>query len=168
MTVSAVVAGVLLTGVLAWLVVLDVGVWLPVAVGIVIAGAGLLVARWIRRLAGKHPETEQQAARILTGAGDREALTRSMVLEVDQVVARLKGLDAKILGYTMVMLIQEAEEAKESADRVAALVQLVTLMEKVMKQLSPWYVRHKEAIATTIAIVGSLVGVASAVTGFLR
>lgn len=91
-----------------------------------------------------------------------------MVLEVDQVVARLKGLDATFLGLTMVMLIREAEEATESADRVAALVQLVDLMEKLMKKLSPWYVRHKEAIATGIAIVGSLAGVASVVSGFLR
>lgn len=37
-----------------------------------------------------------------------------------------------------------------------------------MKQLSPWHIRHKEAIATGIAIVGSLIGVASVVSGFLR
>lgn len=164
----AIIVGLMLAGLLVWLVAADPGLWLPVAAGLVIAGVGLLVARWVRRLAGKHPEAERQATSILTGAGDREALTRSMVLEVDQVVAKLKGLDAKILGYTMVMLIQEAEQAKESADRVAALVQMVTLMEKLTKQLSPWHVRHKEAIATSIAIVGSLVGVASAVSGFLR
>jgi hypothetical protein len=122
----------------------------------------------VRRLTSRAPDTERQAASILTGAGGREALTKSMVLEVDQVVAKLKGLDAKFLGYTMVMLIREAEEATESADRVAALIQMVTLMEKLVKQLSPWYVRHKDAIATGIAIVGALVGVASVVSGFLR
>lgn len=156
---------------LAWLLApdpADLGFWLRITVGLVVAGGGWFVARRVRRLRSRAPDTELQAASILTGAGEREALTRSMVLEVDQVVAKLKGLDAKFLGYTMVMLIREAEEATESADRVAALVQLVTLMEKLMKQLSPWYVRHKEAIATGIAIVGALAGVASVVSGFLR
>lgn len=157
--------------VVAWLLSpapADLGFWLRVAAGLVIAGGGWLVARRVRRLTSRAPDTERQAASILTGAGGRDALTRSMVLEVDQVVAKLKGLDAKFLGYTMVMLIREAEEATESADRVAALVQMVTLMEKLVKQLSPWHVRHKEAIATGIAIVGALVGVASVVSGFLR
>lgn len=169
-----VVAGVFVVAVgvvLAWLLApapADLGFWLRVAAGLVIAGGALLVAWRVRRLASRSPDTERQAASILTGAGEREALTRSMVLEVDQVVAKLKGLDAKFLGYTMVMLIREAEEATESADRVAALIQMVTLMEKLVKQLSPWYVRHKDAIATGIAIVGALVGVASVVSGFLR
>jgi hypothetical protein len=169
-----VVAGVIVVAVglvLAWLLApapADLGFWLRVIVGLVVAGGALLVARRVRRLTSRAPDTEQQAASILTGAGGREALTRSMVLEVDQVVAKLKGLDAKFLGYTMVMLIREAEEATESADRVAALVQMVTLMDKLVKQLSPWYVRHKEAVATWIAIVGALVGVASVVSGFLR
>lgn len=157
--------------VLAWLLAptpADLGFWLRVAGGLVVAGGALFVARRVRRLASRAPDTERQAASILTGAGGREALTKSMVLEVDQVVAKLKGLDARLLGYTMVMLIREAEEATESADRVAALIQMVTLMEKLVKQLSPWHVRHKEAIATVIAIVGALVGIASVVSGFLR
>jgi hypothetical protein len=170
----AVAAGVLVVAgglVLAWLLApapADLGFWLRIAVGLVVAGGALLVAGRVRRLVSRAPDTERQAASILTGAGGRDALTRSMVLEVDQVVARLKGLDAKFLGYTMVMLIREAEEATESADRVAALIQMVTLMEKLVKQLSPWHVRHKEAIATVIAIVGALVGIASVVSGFLR
>lgn len=45
---------------------------------------------------------------------------------------------------------------------------MVTLMEKLTRQLLPWHVRHKEAIATSIAVVGSLAGVASVVSGFLR
>ena len=146
----------------------DVGFWVRLVAGLVVVAAALQVARRVRKLAGREPETERQAASILTGAGGRELLTASMVLEVDQVVAKLKGLDAKFLGLTMVMLIEEAEKAKEAADRVAALVQMVALMEKLMKQLSPWHVRHKEAVATVIAIVGSLVGLASAVSGFLR
>lgn len=170
MVVAAVVA-VVAAVLLAWLLApdpADLGFWLRIAVGLGVVGTALLVARWVRRLASRAPDTERHAAGIITGAEARDALTRSMVVEVDQVVAKLRRLDAKFLRDTMVMLIREAEEATESADRVAALVQLVALMEKLMKQLSPWYVRHKEAIATGIAIVGSLVGVASVVSGFLR
>lgn len=156
--------------VLLWLLAPDPGdvwSWLRLGAGVVIVGVALLAARWVRQLASRSPEAERQAAGILAGASDRDALTRSMVIQVDHVVARLKGIDAKVLGLTMVMLIREAEEARNSADRVAALMQIVALMEKLMRRLSPWYVRHKEGIATGIAIVGSLVGVASAVSGFL-
>lgn len=165
-------AGVVLAGVLLALLLVPgpagAGVWLRVVAGLVVVAVALVVARRVRRLVGPAPEAERRAAGILTGAGSRAALTESMVLEVDQVVARLRTLDAKFLGLTLVLLIREAEEAKESADRVAALTQMVTLMEKLTRKLLPWYVRHKEAIATIIAIVGSLAGVASVVSGFLR
>jgi hypothetical protein len=136
MKAAAVAVGVVALVVPAWLLV-PAGAWLRVGAGVVIILVALVVAWWVRRLVGRSPETERQAIGILTGAGARTALTESMVLEVDQVVAKLKGLDAKFLGLTMVMLIREAEEAKESADRVAALVQMVTLMEKLTRQLSP-------------------------------
>ncbi len=161
-------AGVVVLGlVLAWLFV-PVGVVLRLLAGVVVVTVALFVAHRVRRLVGPAPEAERRAVGILTGATSRSALTESMVFEVDQVVARLKSLDAKFLGYTLIMLIREAEEAKESADRVAALTQMVALMEKLTRQLMPWYIRHKEAIATGIAIVGSLAGVASVVSGFLR
>ncbi|MBB4910872.1 serine/threonine-protein kinase [Actinophytocola algeriensis] len=169
MKVAAVAAAVVVLGLLAALLAfLDTGAWLRVGAGVVVVPVALLVAWRVRRLTGRAPDAERRAVGILTGAESRTALTESMVLEIDQVVARLKGLDARLLGLTMVLLIREAEEAKKSADRVAALVQMVTLMEKLTRQLSPWYVRHKEAIATGIAIVGSLAGVASVVSGFLR
>lgn len=145
-----------------------VGFWLSIVNGVAIVAVAMSLAWWVRRLIGRAPEAERGAAGILTGAASRAVLTESMVLEVDQVVTRLKSLDSKFLGLTMIMLIREAEEAGESADRVAALAQMVTLMEKLTKQLSPWYVRHKDAIATVIAVVGAVVGVASVVSGFLR
>jgi hypothetical protein len=169
MKVAPVAAAVVVLGLLATLLAfLDTGAWLRVGAGVVVVPVALLVAWRVRRLTGRAPDAERRAVGILTGAESRTTLTESMVLEIDQVVARLKGLDARLLGLTMVLLIREAEEAKKSADRVAALVQMVTLMEKLTRQLSPWYVRHKEAIATGIAIVGSLAGVASVVSGFLR
>ena len=169
-TTLAVIAVVAAGLVLAWLLVPapSGGFWLRLLAGVVVVAVALVTAYRVRRLVGPAPEAERRATSILTGAASRSALTESMVLEVDQVVTRLKSLDARFLGYTLVMLIREAEEAKDSADRVAALTQMVGLMEKLTRQLLPWYVRHKEAIATSIAIVGSLAGVASVISGFLR
>jgi hypothetical protein len=165
-----VIAAVVVVLVLAWLFVPapSGGFWLRLLIGVAVVAVALFAAYRVRRLVGPAPEAERHAAGILTGAASRSALTESMVLEVDQVVARLKSLDALFLGLTLVALIREAEEAKDSADRVAALTQMVALMEKLTRQLLPWYVRHKEAIATSIAVVGSLAGVASVVSGFLR
>jgi protein kinase-like protein len=169
-TVLAAAAVVVVAAVLTWLLVPvpSGGFLLRLLIGVVVVAGALFTAYRVRQLVGPAPEAERRATGILTGAASRSALTESMVLEVDQVVTRLKSLDARFLGYTLVLLIREAEEAKESADRVAALTQMVALMEKLTRQLLPWHVRHKEAIATSIAIVGSLAGVASVVSGFLR
>ena len=142
---------------------------LGIGVGIVIVAVALAAAQWIRsRWASRAPEAEERAATILFGAGQREELTRSLMIEVDQVVRNLNSLDAKFLGMTVVAMIREYEEARDSSERQAALLNVVALMEKLRARFSPWHVRHKEAIATAIAVVGSLVGVASVVSGFLK
>jgi len=40
-------------------------------------------------------------------------------------------------------------------------------MERVSKHYSPWHVRHKDAIATAIAVLGCAAGVATVVSRFL-
>lgn len=64
-------------------------------------------------------------------------------------------------------MIHGYEDSRDSSERQAALLHVVTLMEKLQTHLSPWYIRYKDAIATSIAVVGALVGVAGVVTGFL-
>lgn len=83
------------------------------------------------------------------------------------MVRNLNSLDAKFLGMTVVAMIREYEEARESSERQAALLNVVVLMEKLQARLSPWHVRHKDAIATGVAVVGALAGAASVVSGFL-
>lgn len=147
------------------------GFWyglIRVSVGLAIAGVGLVVAHQIRRRwTSRSPDTERKAATILFGAGQRDELTRSLMIEVDEVVKNLDSFDAKFLGITVVAMIREYEQARKSSDRQAALLNVVTLMEKLQVCLSPWHVRHKDAIATGIAVVGALAGVASVVSGFL-
>jgi hypothetical protein len=89
------------------------------------------------------------------------------MIEVDQVVKNLNSFDAKFLGMTVVAMIREYEDARESSERQTALLNVVVLMEKLQARLSPWHVRHKDAIATAIAVVGAVAGVAGVVSGFL-
>jgi Protein kinase domain len=166
-TLAAGVALVVLCAAGVWLVGIERG--LGIGVGLAIVAVALVVARQIRcRWASRAPEAERRAATVLFGAGQRKELTQSLMIEVDQVVKNLNSLDAKFLGMTVVAMIREYEEGRNSSERQAALLNVVLLMEKLQAHFSPWHVRHKDAIATGIAVVGSLVGVASAVSSFLN
>ncbi|MGH3942004.1 MAG: protein kinase domain-containing protein [Pseudonocardiaceae bacterium] len=139
-----------------------------IGAGLVITGVALVGAQRIRRRwASRAPEAERKAATILFGAGQRAELTQSLMIEVDQMVRNLNSLDAKILGMTVVAMINEYEAAKESSERQTALLNVVLLMEKLQVRFSPWHIRHKDAIATGVAVVGALAGVAGVVSGFL-
>ena len=43
-------------------------------------------------------------------------------------------------------------------DRQAALMNVVALSEKLATRLSPWYERHKELIASAVAVMGGVSG----------
>lgn len=164
---ASVVAAVVLLGSGLWL--LGVQRSLGVGAGLaVVSGALLLAGRVRRRWADRAPEVQERAATILFGAGQRAELTQSLMIEVDQVVKNLNSLDARFLGMTVVAMIREYEEARDSSQRQTALLNVVALMEKLQAHLSPWHVRHRDAIATIIAVVGSLVGVAGVVGSFLK
>jgi hypothetical protein len=139
-----------------------------VLAGAAIVALGLALAWTVRqRSASRSPQIERRASQVLFGAGRREDLTKSLMFEVDTVVSSLRTLDARIMGMTLLAMIDEYDTARQSSDRQAALVNVVTIMEKLQVRLSPWHVRHKDVIATTIAVVGCLSGAASAVSGFL-
>ncbi|MGH3929864.1 MAG: hypothetical protein ACRDTF_07790, partial [Pseudonocardiaceae bacterium] len=165
----AILVGLAVVALVAGIGLLGVGNGMVrVGAGLAIAGVALAVARHIRRRwASRAPEAERRAATILFGAGQRAELTQSLMIEVDQVVRNLDSFDAKFLGMTVVAMIHEYEAAKNSSDRQSALLNVVVLMEKLQAHFSPWHVRHKDAIATSVAVVGALAGVASVVSGFL-
>jgi hypothetical protein len=129
--------------------------------GLVVVGLAFAGARWIRRRwTSRAPETELRAANLIFGAHQREELTASLIIEVEEVVRNLNTLDAKILGMTVVAMLHQYEDAKKWSHKQKALLDMVTLMEKLQQHLSPWHVRHKDAIATAVAVVGALTGVA--------
>ncbi|MHA6782915.1 serine/threonine-protein kinase [Pseudonocardia saturnea] len=145
---------------------------LPVQV--VVGAATVLLAAAVawafRRLVSSSPtaDGEDEDVGILTRLEAGEDLTRSMMVQVDDVVARLKAPTAKFLGLSVIALIRDYDVTEDYAKRAELLQQAVTTMEKLSQELSPWYVRYKDAIAIVIAMVGAAAGVATVVTGFLR
>jgi hypothetical protein len=157
-------------GLLAVVVFLGVGLLLDwrsaslVLLGVVIATSSVVAARVIRqRWTSRLETTEREATQVLASADERADLTRSLLIEVDQLVGTLHSLDEKILGTTILMMLKEYEESKTASDRQAALVHVVNLVERVQARRAPWYVRRREVIATAVAIMGCVVGLVTAV-----
>jgi hypothetical protein len=145
------------------------GLLARLALALRLTASGFAAARWIRsRTSPASPATQHRATEILFGAGQRGDLTTSLLIQVDQVVSNLKAADAGIVGLTIRAMVHEYEAGRSSSDRQQALMNVVALMEKIETRLAPWHIRHKEAIATTTALIGCLSGVASAVSGFLK
>lgn len=143
---------------------------LPVQV--VVGAATVLLAAavaWAFRRLMSHPvDGEDDDVGILTRLEAGEDLTRSMMVQVDDVVARLKAPTAKFLGLSVIALIRDYDGTEDYSKRAELLQQAVSTMEKLSQELSPWYVRYKDAIAIVIAMVGAAAGVATVVSGFLR
>lgn len=136
--------------------------------GLAIAAAGIAFALYLRRRWTRNaPDVSHRASQLLFGLGDRNELTRSLMIQVDAVVANLRSLDARVVGMSVVAMIREYDESKSSSERQTALMNVVSLMEKLQQHLSPWHIRHKEALALGIALLGCAAGVAQAVAGFL-
>src|SRR5262249_1814388 len=105
---------------------------------------------------------------ILTGAKSYAALSGSLALEVGQLIENCRRIEEKILGRTIAVMMTEYENAKESKDKQNALMNAVSLLEKLTERLSPWYVRHQKLIAVIISIIGMLSGLASAAASLLK
>jgi hypothetical protein len=127
--------------------------------GVLLIVAGI-AAGWAaaRALARRRSVLDRDAGQLLLGTRDRRALTRTIALEVDELIARTQAIDARVLGMTIVQMVREYERAKESTDRQAALMNATQLLEKLMARLSPWYVRHDRAVAAAVSAVGVVSG----------
>jgi hypothetical protein len=134
-------------------------------VGLMLAGllAGTLIGRAIddRRTA-----LERQVTAALTGSRDKLNLTRTMIVTVDAIVQQTAKLDVQFLGATIISMVGEYNEAKESSDKQQALVRATELLEKLLEKSSPWYVRNSKWIVAAASLVG-LVSGASKLVGDL-
>jgi len=60
-------------------------------------------------------------------------------------------------------MLDEYGRATDAKDRQAALMNVVALSEKLTLRLSPWYERHKEVIASAVAVLGGMSGLVTAI-----
>jgi eukaryotic-like serine/threonine-protein kinase len=132
--------------------------------------AGGLAAGWTvaRVISHRRSTLDRDASQILAGTRDRTALTATIAFRVDQLIARTQAIDAQVLGATIVQMVHEYDQAKASSERQAALMNTAQLLEKLMTRLSPWYVRHDKAVATTVSALGIVSGVLKIVTDVIR
>jgi hypothetical protein len=146
-----VVAGLLVTGSPGWLS--------GVLEGIALIAIGMLVGVWItRRLARRANVLEIDATRMLHGSDDPGHLRADVVVEIRAFIARSKEIDERLLGVTIVGMMEEYERAEASADRQAALLSAVELFEKLRTRLSPWYVRYRRQLAAIPATASTVLG----------
>ncbi|MEP7000064.1 MAG: serine/threonine-protein kinase [bacterium] len=138
-----------------------------IAQGIGLMLAGLLAGTLIgRAIDDRRTALERQVTLALTGSRDKLNLTRTMILTVDAIVQQTAKLDVQFLGATIISMVGEYNEAKESSDKQQALVRATELLEKLLEKSSPWYVRNSKWIVAAASLVG-LVSGASKLVGDL-
>ena len=143
--VSAVI-GVLAFGVLIVVLIKGAGV-VETLSGLTVLCGGLAVAAWLRRRSSESEHTLHRASEIVLGDASRADLSRSLSMDLQAMVERLKTFDSRFIRNTVVALALEYDQAADPTTRVAALQQLLLLEERVARQLTPWHIRHKELIA---------------------
>ena len=129
--------------------------WIALGLGGLMASWGLawLVHRWIER---RRPPLGGEVANLLGRATALEDLTKSLAIDVGQLVEVCRQLDEQILAKTLALMIGEYDKANASLDRQGALMKAVELMEKLQRRMTPWYVRHQALLSWGIGVTGTL------------
>jgi len=135
--------------------------------GLLLMGASLSIAFWLRKWLGSRSQVKSQAIELVFGAKTRTDLTSTIAVQLDQLVSRLRRLDERILAGSVALMLNEYGSATDPKDRQAALMNVVVLSEKLALRLSPWYERHKEIIASAVAVMGGVSGLVTALNSVL-
>ena len=166
-------SGILASRRLVWLVLFGL-VCVPVVIGFVrfygvgrgLALFGGLLLIWasitgafcLRGWLGRRSSTKDQAYDLALGAKTRVDLTATIALQLDDLICRIRALDEQILAGSVALMLDEYSRATDAKDRQSALMNVVTLSEKLAQRLSPWYVRYKDVIASAVALLGAVSG----------
>jgi hypothetical protein len=131
----------------------------PMAIGGGLTAAGVLLGLAVRHwLQQQRVALSEEAGRLLSGTRSRDVLTRSLAIEVDQLMLRCRTVDERFLGASLAIMIDEFQQAQGFDDRHRALAASVDFLEKLMNRLSPWYVRYEKLIAALVALLGVVPG----------
>jgi serine/threonine protein kinase len=140
-----------------------------ILIGLVLSAAGIGVWFWMRKwLGARKSEIQRDADSILLGRKSLDSLTQSLAIEIDTIITRVRQVDDMIIAHTLAMMVKEYESAKESKDRQSALVNAVSLLEKLTTRLSPWYVRHDKFVAFVVSSVGVVSGLVTVVMSVIK
>jgi serine/threonine protein kinase len=131
-------------------------------VGLLVTGASLMTGFWLRGKLGQKSSATAQAYALAAGAKTRVNVTATIAIQLDDLVSNLRALDERILAGSVAMMLKEYDQATEAKDRQSALMNVVTLSEKLAQRLSPWYVRYKDVIASGVAVSGAISGLITA------
>jgi serine/threonine protein kinase len=138
------------------------GPWIGVALGVGLALGGVILGRAIQNLlAARRRAIAFEAQDILTGARAKKRLSQTLAIQVDQLLDKCRMADEKFLAMSMAVMVEEFRSATVFDDRQKALMNAVTLLDKLMPKLSPWYVRHDKLIGLIVTLVGILSGLAA-------
>jgi serine/threonine protein kinase len=133
--------------------------WSGVALGVSLALGGSLLGRAIQKLlAARQSAISAEVQGILTGARTQSHLSRTLAIQVDEIVSKCRLIDERFLAMTMAVMVEEYSEARAFDDRQKALMNAVALLEKLMPKLSPWYVRNDKLIGFVVTLLGLLSG----------
>jgi serine/threonine protein kinase len=135
--------------------------------GLLLMGASISIAFWLRKWLGSRSQVKSEAIELVFGAKTRTDLTATIAVQLDQLVSRLRRLDERILAGSVALMLNEYGSATDPKDRQAALMNVVVLSEKLAVRLSPWYERHKEIIASAVAVMGGVSGLVTALNSVL-
>jgi serine/threonine protein kinase len=142
--------------------------WLILAGALLIAG-GVVMGIAVRRyLAHKREQITGDISKLLAGGRSRKALSMTLAVQVDELVAKCRLMDEKFLGITMAVMVNEYNSARKFDDRQKALMNAIAILDKLGPKLSPWYVRHEKMVATGVSMVGIISGLATAATSVAK
>lgn len=140
--------------------------WLRVLefiVGLLVTSASFVVAFWLRSWLGRASPAAAHPDELILGTNNRLDLTATMALELDELAARLRTLDDRLLAGPAALMLKEINSATDPDTRQKAIMNLSTLLEKLADRTTPWYQRNKEVIATAVAVMGGVSGLITAV-----
>jgi hypothetical protein len=124
-------------------------------------GLGFVLRAWIDR------QRTALQRRIGLRPVSRKALTEGLAIEVSALMELCKQVDERILASTIAILVGEYANAATSGDKQSALMNATELLDKLMGKLGPWYLRQEKLLTVTIAVLGALTGLATALKGLL-
>jgi tRNA A-37 threonylcarbamoyl transferase component Bud32 len=142
--------------------------WLILAGALLIAGGVVMGIAMRRYLAHKREQITGDISKLLAGGRTRKALSMTLAIQVDEVIAKCRLMDEKFLGLTMAVMVKEYNSARKFDDRQKALMNAIAILDKLGPKLSPWYVRHEKMVATGVSMVGIISGLATAATSVAK